>query len=123
MPVAPPEWAAAVAAPGGAGVGAPAAGAAATAAPGAAASLATAGTAFAEGSPGATAAYYPANCLEKLLQNWTAKGMLCPNPAPYCVKKLKMPSVVRWNLTAHAADAVVHTSTCIAGSEPCMDYL
>ena len=31
--------------------------------------------------------------------------------------------VVRWHLTAHAADAVVHTSTCIAGSQPCMHYL
>ena len=31
--------------------------------------------------------------------------------------------VVRWHLTAHAADAVVHTSTCIAGSQLCMHYL
>ena len=33
------------------------------------------------------------------------------------------PGVVRWHLTAHAADAVVHTSTCIAGSQLCMHYL
>ena len=31
--------------------------------------------------------------------------------------------VVRWHLTAHAANAVLHTSTCITGSQPCMHYL
>ena len=31
--------------------------------------------------------------------------------------------VVRWHLTAHAADAAVYTSTCITGSQPCMHYL
>ena len=31
--------------------------------------------------------------------------------------------VVRWHLTAHAVDAVVHTSTCITGSHPYRHYL
>ena len=30
----------------------------------------------------------------------------------------ELAAVVRWHLTTHAADAIVHTSTCITGSQP-----
>ena len=39
------------------------------------------------------------------------------------VDQLVRYAVVRWHLTVHAADAVVHTSTCIAGSQLRMHYL
>ena len=47
-------------------------------------------------------------------------GVMPPIRPPF---RLSRVDVVRWHLTAHAADAVVHTSTCIAGSQPCMHYL